>query len=196
MEWIEPILTWAKENKTFFAWVASISAFAFLLSLLLVPFLVRKIPEDYFLEEDPKADAIRESHPVLRVVFLILKNLLGWIVLLSGILMLLTPGQGILTILIGIMMINFPGKRPARNQTREYKTAQSSYQLDAGKKAANLPSKSPRPLLPRHRNLHRRYENRFVISPSPALFEPNHERPHSTPHSRPGGNFLWHLRSD
>ncbi|MEN8714251.1 MAG: PGPGW domain-containing protein [Verrucomicrobiales bacterium] len=111
MDWIEPILNWAKENKTFFAWIASISVFAFLLSLLLVPSLIRKIPEDYFLEENPKADAVRESHPVLRVVFLILKNLLGWIVLLSGILMLLTPGQGILTILIGIMMINFPGKR-------------------------------------------------------------------------------------
>ena len=111
MDWIEPILNWAKENGTFFAWVASISVFAFFLSLLLVPSLIRKIPEDYFLEENPKADAVCESHPVLRITFLILKNLLGWIVLLSGILMLLTPGQGILTILIGIMMINFPGKR-------------------------------------------------------------------------------------
>lgn len=111
MEWIEPILNWAKENKVFFAWVASISAFTFLLSLLLVPFLVRKIPEDYFLEEDPEADAIREKYSGLRILFLILKNFFGWIVLLSGILMLLTPGQGVLTILIGVMMINFPGKR-------------------------------------------------------------------------------------
>ena len=39
-----------------------------------------------------------------------LKNVLGVVLILLGILMLLTPGQGILTILIGVLLVNVPGK--------------------------------------------------------------------------------------
>ena len=43
----------------------------------------------------------------------ILKNLAGWIlVLLGGILILPgVPGQGVLTILLGLVLVDFPGKR-------------------------------------------------------------------------------------
>ena len=58
-----------------------------------------------------EVEAIRESHPILRILFLILKTLLGAILLLGGILMLITPGQGLLTIVIGLLLMNFPGKR-------------------------------------------------------------------------------------
>jgi hypothetical protein len=43
-------------------------------------------------------------------MLVIAKNLLGYIFVLAGILMLMLPGQGVLTILIGIMLLNFPGK--------------------------------------------------------------------------------------
>ncbi|MEM1443565.1 MAG: hypothetical protein AAGF67_14565, partial [Verrucomicrobiota bacterium] len=35
----------------------------------------------------------------------------GGILLIGGILMLITPGQGVLTIMIGLLLMNFPGKR-------------------------------------------------------------------------------------
>jgi hypothetical protein len=38
------------------------------------------------------------------------KNLLGYILIAAGILMLVLPGQGMLTIVAGIMLLNFPGK--------------------------------------------------------------------------------------
>jgi hypothetical protein len=41
---------------------------------------------------------------------LILKNLFGAILVLAGLSMLLLPGQGILTILVGLMFLDFPGK--------------------------------------------------------------------------------------
>ncbi len=41
---------------------------------------------------------------------LIIKNVLGVGLLLAGILMLVLPGQGLFTMFVGIMMMNFPGK--------------------------------------------------------------------------------------
>ncbi len=43
-------------------------------------------------------------------MLLIGKNALGYIFVVAGFIMLVLPGQGIFTILIGIMLLNFPGK--------------------------------------------------------------------------------------
>jgi hypothetical protein len=40
------------------------------------------------------------------------KNLLALTLIAGGIAMLLLPGQGLLTILIGVMLLDFPGKYP------------------------------------------------------------------------------------
>lgn len=111
MEWITDIWNWTGENETLLAWVGSLSLLTLIVSAIVVPIIIRRMPHDYFLEDSASAEAIREGHPVLRVLFLILKNFFGGILLLGGILMLLTPGQGVLTILIGLLLMNFPGKR-------------------------------------------------------------------------------------
>ena len=49
-------------------------------------------------------------HPVLRVLFLIVKNVCGIVLVLMGVAMLVLPGQGILAILIGLLFLDFPGK--------------------------------------------------------------------------------------
>ena len=41
---------------------------------------------------------------------LVLKHALGWFFIAIGILMLVTPGQGLLTLLAGVLLTNFPGK--------------------------------------------------------------------------------------
>ena len=38
------------------------------------------------------------------------KNLIGYVFVVAGIIMLMLPGQGILTIVIGITLLDFPGK--------------------------------------------------------------------------------------
>jgi hypothetical protein len=50
---------------------------------------------------------------VLRWGGLVVKNLLGAFLVLLGVLMSLpgVPGQGVLTILLGVMLLDFPGKR-------------------------------------------------------------------------------------
>lgn len=43
-------------------------------------------------------------------MFIFLKNILGVMLVLGGIALLLLPGQGILTILIGLIIMDFPYK--------------------------------------------------------------------------------------
>jgi hypothetical protein len=74
-----------------------------LVSLVLVPWLVCRLPVDYL---DP--GALRARDGVLRRV---LRNLFGSLLLALGLFMLVLPGQGVLTILIGLTLLDFPGKR-------------------------------------------------------------------------------------
>lgn len=87
-------------------WLAPLSLLLFFGTLAVVPLLVMAMPADYFLRERRSA----RRHP-LALVRALLKNLLGLVIAAAGLVMLVTPGQGILTILIGLGMLNFPGKR-------------------------------------------------------------------------------------
>lgn len=90
-----------------------IGAFAltFVGSLLVIGILLVRIPADYFRTDyEPRRST---AHPVLRWSARIIKNCFGYAVIALGIVMSLplVPGQGILTIMIGLMLIDFPGKR-------------------------------------------------------------------------------------
>ena len=41
---------------------------------------------------------------------IIVKNIIGYTLILGGILMLVLPGQGLFTILMGLILSNYPGK--------------------------------------------------------------------------------------
>lgn len=90
---------------------AAIFAITFVGSLLLVSVLLVKLPATYFQPNHPREFWV-DRHPVIRLLGLILKNLLGLILVALGILLSLpgVPGQGFLTILLGIMLLDFPGK--------------------------------------------------------------------------------------
>ena len=100
-----------QDREALFAWIGGLSFLTLIVSAIAVPIIVKRMPYDYFLEDDVRADEMRSQHPVLRIIFLILKNLIGGILLAGGILMLITPGQGLLTMVIGLMLMDFPGKR-------------------------------------------------------------------------------------
>ena len=80
-------------------------------SLVLTPLMLVKIPANYFLlDKPPLLTRLRESRPGYRWVIL-LKNLLGGICVVAGLLMLILPGQGLLTILAGVFLLDFHGKK-------------------------------------------------------------------------------------
>lgn len=84
--------------------------FTFVASLLFVPWAIVRLPADYFHYHARHRVLWSTLHPVLRFVLLLGKNLLGCILIVMGLAMLVLPGQGLLTILIGILLLDFPGK--------------------------------------------------------------------------------------
>ncbi len=91
-------------------WLAGISLCTFILSLLLIPWLVGRLPQDCFLKLSNRTTFPRHTSAI-SILFIFVRNLSGLFLLLAGIAMLFLPGQGLLTILLGILLITFPGKQ-------------------------------------------------------------------------------------
>ncbi len=100
-----------QENGTLLALLAGVSMVLFVGTILAIPFLVVSIPSNYFLNERSGGYGFGARHPLVRIVFLILKNVAGIVCVATGFVMLFIPGQGLLTMFIGVLLLNFPGKR-------------------------------------------------------------------------------------
>lgn len=87
-----------------------LSILTFLISLILLPWLILAIPEDYFVDKTRHRMSWKGNLYPLRLLTMILKNLLGLLLICIGFLLLVLPGQGILTLLAGFVLIDFPGK--------------------------------------------------------------------------------------
>lgn len=98
-------------DSTTARWLVAGSAATFVLSLAVLPAVVVWIPADYFVRDLRSPVSPLARHPVLRLTFLVVKNVAGGLLFLAGVLMLFTPGQGILGMLAGLWLMDFPGKR-------------------------------------------------------------------------------------
>jgi hypothetical protein len=74
-----------------------------------LPYVLVRLPADYLVREDTRPGA-RPRSPS-RWIWLVLKNALGLGLVGAGILMLVLPGQGLITIGVGVCLLNFPGRR-------------------------------------------------------------------------------------
>jgi len=104
------MLEWFYNNETLSWWLISLSVVSFLLTLVAVPIILVRIPQDYFLYPSRHRIPWRNRNRFWRLPILLAKNLSGVIFIILGILMLVLPGQGLLTILIGLVLLDFPGK--------------------------------------------------------------------------------------
>jgi len=91
-------------------WIALVSGLLFVISVALVPYVVVRIPVDYF--SHPERHSLRRGHrhPVIEGLLMALKNLSGAALLMVGVIMLFGPGPGLITIFFGLYLMNFPGK--------------------------------------------------------------------------------------
>ena len=80
------------------------------ISAIVIPVLIVRLPADFYVEDNHPRHLL-EDRPLLRIAFLTVKNAVGAVLLLAGLLMLVLPGQGILTILAALALLDFPGKR-------------------------------------------------------------------------------------
>ncbi|MFO0762520.1 MAG: hypothetical protein U0359_39135 [Byssovorax sp.] len=93
----------------------AVGAALFVLSLVgsaaLAVLVICRLPVDYLVRERPSLSA--EPRPRWKQVPITVgKNLLGVLLIVAGAVMALpgVPGQGVLTMVIGVMLLDFPGK--------------------------------------------------------------------------------------
>ena len=94
--------------KIYLVWVGTLSLIIFVFSLLSIKWLVALIPSNYFINQNNSK--FKSNYPMLWLISVIIKNLIGYTLIIGGMLMLVLPGQGLFTILIGLMLSNYPGK--------------------------------------------------------------------------------------
>lgn len=111
MDWLLEQWSHLRSHEEWLWWTGAVSLATVVVSAFTVPMLIRRMPHDYFLEDSEGAARMKRRHPVLRLVLLVLKNLLGLVLAVGGFVMLFTPGQGLLTLVAGVLLLNFPGKR-------------------------------------------------------------------------------------
>ena len=90
--------------------LAVAGAIGFIGSLIAIPLILVRLPADYFDTRTPR-HWMKDHHPLLRLLGLVVKNVLGVVFLLAGFAMLFLPGQGLLTMLVGVSLMDFPRKR-------------------------------------------------------------------------------------
>jgi hypothetical protein len=80
-------------------------------TVLGVPWFFCRIAPEHFLDENRRSIITAPAGSRWRPVLIILKNVIGVALVLVGVLLLVLPGQGLLTIIVGLLLVNFPGKR-------------------------------------------------------------------------------------
>lgn len=108
----EKIISWSTMNSDLLFLLGSLSIFILITSVFMMVLIISFLPEDYFKSENRNLiSSVQNSrYPLLKLLLLITKNFFGVLLLLSGILMLVLPGQGILTIITGLVFMDYPGK--------------------------------------------------------------------------------------
>ncbi|MDA3872450.1 MAG: hypothetical protein PF795_00625 [Kiritimatiellae bacterium] len=76
----------------------------------LIPIMISRLQAGYF--DNPYHQPLEnlKHRPFLRASLLLLKNALGLILVLAGLAMLVLPGQGLLTLFVAMILLDFPGK--------------------------------------------------------------------------------------
>ena len=100
------VIEWLRDHEILLTWIGIGGVLMLLGSLAAIPVIIAWMPEDYFVRIMRKPVRRKPFRQFLHI----LKNLLGGVLILSGLLLLLLPGQGILTMVVGLSLIDFPGK--------------------------------------------------------------------------------------
>ena len=96
--------------KVVIPYLVGISIFIMVISLLSIKWLVNQIPSDYLIKNTTETSFNKLPVP-LRILIFIFKNLLGYLLILGGMIMLILPGQGLLTMMVGLVLSDYPEKK-------------------------------------------------------------------------------------
>lgn len=123
---IEASLSIIRQNSFFLQWLAMVSAITFIVSLVIIPWVISKLPTDFFIKVRSGHKDENNKSRLYTTILVLLRNIFGLVFLIAGIIMLFMPGQGILTIVLGISIMAFPGKRRLVNMLLDKSSIQQS----------------------------------------------------------------------
>lgn len=109
--YIEKILNFIEPYSEVIIWTSSASVVVFVGTLVAIPFIISRLPSDYFIRDENLTHRLFAGRPVLRFIFAGIKNFLGAVFFIAGFIMLFIPGQGLITMVIGYSMMDFISKR-------------------------------------------------------------------------------------
>ena len=104
------ITQWIHSHEEILEKAGTVSLVVLAVVLVILPVVLIKMPEDYFVSEKREPTSRNRQHPFLWTALSFFKNLLGLFLILVGVVLLVLPGQGTITILVGLALTNFPGK--------------------------------------------------------------------------------------
>ena len=105
---MQQLFDWAQAHPQYTTLALLFSILVLLGFILLSPYLAASIPEDYF--SNPNKRTLHPRSTLFGALRRLARNFLGLILLSMGLVMLVTPGQGILTIFVALMALDYPGK--------------------------------------------------------------------------------------
>ena len=103
-------MDWLADNGTLLWWLTGLSFGSVVAVIVGVPWVVSRLPADYFTRDHREPWSDLGNEPFYALVLGLLKNLLGAALVVLGVVLIFTPGQGLLTLLAGLLLMNFPGK--------------------------------------------------------------------------------------
>ena len=115
---VETIIDLRTEYAGWLQLIAVSSLIMLAISLALLPYLVARLPVDHFCQQSRSQHPITSQQALLRI----LRNLLGLILLFAGLLMLLLPGQGLLTLVLALLLLDYPQKKKIERSLLQQKT--------------------------------------------------------------------------
>ncbi len=90
--------------------LVSITVLLLVVSVVGVPVVLTRLPTDFFSRPERRLAPSGQRRPLGSMLLRGLKNVLGWVLLVLGLLMLVAPGPGVPTLFISLYLVDFPGK--------------------------------------------------------------------------------------
>ena len=110
MDYWNSIEAWLIDYSSILMSLGGLSILILLFSIVGMGWFIAQIPENYFIHDKRQARHWNEYSSQARIAIMISKNIFGGIMLIGGLFLLILPGQGLLTMIIGLLLIDYPGK--------------------------------------------------------------------------------------
>ena len=109
-DFVTTAFTYIETHQVLLGWLSVASVLTFIGTLVVIPWIIVRIPADYFSSPRHRPAGGHFPSRIVQILLIAAKNLLGCFFIAAGLIMLMIPGQGLLTIILGLLLMNFPGK--------------------------------------------------------------------------------------